>query len=398
MKSDLKATFREVDFVFTTADSNNCKSSLEFNSEMQQDCQHGKCLSEDGSSYRGYVSTSANGNECLDWSRFINSWGDSKGLGNHNHCRNPDQSLMPWCHVRRGRRIVREFCDIPRCSTSTGNSPPVVDTELTCGERSERRMNKIVGGSFTPIESHPWVAAIFLKRRGFLCGGSLISPCWVVTAAHCFSDDDQINIRTLSVYLGKTAINETDADKEQRFTVEKLIIHQKYNESNFNNDIALVKIKSINGGCAVKSASARVVCLPPHHTQLPAGFQCSIAGFGREKLSSWHYSQYLKQAEVNLISQNECKSESYYGDLITKNMFCAGSPNWSTDACKGDSGGPLVCEVSGRMFLFGVVSWGEDCAKKNKPGVYTQVTNYNKWITAKTGISKYTTGLMYPTK
>ncbi|KAG8000073.1 Urokinase-type plasminogen activator, partial [Nibea albiflora] len=111
-------------------------------------------------------------------------------------------------------------------------------------------------------------------------------------------------------------------------------------------------------GCAVKSTSARTVCLPPLHTQLPAGFQCSIAGYGRERYTAWHNSNSLKQANVGLISQADCKSESYYGNLITKNMFCAGSPDWSADACKGDSGGPLVCEVSGRMFLFGVVSWG----------------------------------------
>ncbi|XP_042358402.1 plasminogen activator, urokinase a [Plectropomus leopardus] len=356
------------------------------------------CLSGDGSSYRGFVSESTRGRRCLNWNWFTIPSGASKGLGDHNYCRNPDQSIMPWCRVQRGRRIVREFCSIPKCSTTSVKPPPAVDTELTCGERTKQRMNKIVGGSFTPIDSHPWVAALFHQRHGFLCGGSLIAPCWVLTAAHCFPDGETTNIQRLSIYLGKTAINETDADREQSFTVEELIIHQKFNESNFNNDIALVKIKSRKGGCAVRSASARTVCLPPSHTQLPAGFQCSIAGFGRERYSAWYYSQYLKQAEVKLLSQTECASESYYGNLITQNMFCAGSPDWSTDACKGDSGGPLVCEMSGRMFLFGVVSWGEGCADRNKPGVYTQVTNYNKWIAAKTGLSKFTKGSMYPTK
>ncbi|XP_059215666.1 plasminogen activator, urokinase a [Centropristis striata] len=354
------------------------------------------CRSGDGSSYRGFVSESAYGGRCLNWNMFRAPAGGSRGLGDHNYCRNPDQSLMPWCRVRRGRKFVREFCDIPRCSTPTVKPTPVVDTELTCGERTQRMMNKIVGGSFTPIESHPWVAALF-KGSKFLCGGSLISPCWVLTAAHCFADGEVPNIKRLSVYLGKTATNETDADREQSFTVEKLILHQRYNDSSFDNDIALLKIKSKNGGCAVKTASTRTVCLPPSHTQLPAGFQCSIAGFGLVR-SAGPYSQYLKQGEVKLISQSDCSSQRQYGDLMTENMFCAGSPDWSTDACKGDSGGPLVCEVSGRMFLFGVVSWGEGCARKNKPGVYTQVTNYNKWIAAKTGLSEYTRGAMYPTK
>ncbi|KAM3605848.1 uncharacterized protein V6R79_006013 [Siganus canaliculatus] len=359
----------------------------------REDCRYG-----DGSSYRGSVSKSAYGSRCLSWSRFATTWGTSKGLGNHNHCRNPDKSLMPWCPVQRGRKVVKEFCDIPRCSQPPVKRPPVVDTELTCGERSEQKLNKIVGGSFTAIESHPWVAAIYLQNKGFLCGGSLISPCWVVSAAHCFFDSNQTNPKHLSVHLGKTAINETNLNKEQSFTVEKLIIHSRYNEDNFNNDIALLKIRGKDGECAIKSASSRVVCLPPLRTQLPAGFQCSIAGFGLEKSMAWHYSNHLKQAEVKLVSENVCKSDSYYGNAITRNMLCAGSPDWSEDACKGDSGGPLVCEVSGRMFLFGVVSWGEGCAMEDRPGVYTKVTNYNKWIAMKTGLSSFTKGLMYPTK
>ncbi|XP_068597590.1 plasminogen activator, urokinase a [Brachionichthys hirsutus] len=355
------------------------------------------CRSGDGSSYRGFVSESAFSRKCLNWDRFTNRWRPSSGLGDHNYCRNPDRSLMPWCHVRRGRKFAKEFCDIPTCSPPTVSYPAAVDTELTCGERFENRMAKIVGGTFASVASHPWIAAIFHKSKGFLCGGSLIAPCWVVTAAHCFDDEEKIKIQDLSVYLGKNAINETDADKEQSFIVEKHIIHQKY-KSNYNNDIALLKIKSRDGECALRSASVRTVCFPPYHTKLPAGIQCSIAGFGRERHMAWHFSQYLKEAKVKMISQADCRNESHYGDLITKNMFCAGSPNWSVDSCQGDSGGPLACDVSGRMFLFGVVSWGDGCASRNKPGVYTQVTNYNKWIAAKTGLSKFTRGFMYPTK
>lgn len=164
--------------------------------------------------------------------------------------------------------------------------------ELTCGETSERRANKIVGGSFTPIESHPWLAAIYLQRDGFLCGGSLISPCWVVTAAHCFiagwdttltlpplshtpmalwltcvcvqydahactSDtfcllflfclgfcSNSTDVRDLTVYLGKTAINDTDPEREQRFTVDKLILHPNYDGETFNNDIGETQASS----------------------------------------------------------------------------------------------------------------------------------------------------------
>lgn len=119
-----------------------------------------------------------------------------------------------------------------------------------------------MNGSFTDVESHPWVAAIF--DQSFLCGGSLISPCWVVTAAHCFLDGWDIqkhpclqffcrselfplwyllskdtDIHRLSVHLGKKAINETNAKKEQSFSVEKMIIHQGFDSSGFNNDIGV---------------------------------------------------------------------------------------------------------------------------------------------------------------
>ncbi|XP_016523932.1 urokinase-type plasminogen activator [Poecilia formosa] len=365
------------------------------NRQASLDCRSGK-----GTSYRGTVSESSYGNRCLKWSNIRHYWGDSNGVGNHNYCRNPNNRERPWCYVQKRRQVKIEFCNIPRCSQVTAKPTTTprraVDTERTCGELSERRTNKIVGGSFVPIESQPWIAAIF--QTSFLCGGSLIAPGWVLTAAHCFLDGNQTSLRRLKVYLGKSDIKNSDRDREQTFSVEKLIIHQKYNPSNYDNDIALLKISNTNGQGALKTASVRTVCLPPLNTYLPVGVTCSIAGYGKENSGSWSYSNRLKQATVRLLSSTNCKVEESYKALLTDNMMCAASPDWSTDSCKGDSGGPLVCQASGRMFLFGVVSWGEGCASENKPGVYTKVTHYNDWIADKTGLSEYTKGLMYPQK
>ncbi|KAG9345918.1 hypothetical protein JZ751_007732 [Albula glossodonta] len=276
-------------------------------------------------------------------------------------------------------------------------------TDSRCGERPGKLM-KIVGGRVTMVESHPWIASIFWRSRfaesTFLCGGSLISPCWLLTAAHCFPDGSRTKIHRLSVFLGKTAINETDYKREQRFHVEELVIHHAFDnsEGNFNNDIALLKIIGSDGSCAEESGTVRTICLPPAHQMLPAGSICEIAGYGKEREALWHNSQYLREARVKLLSQDICKSKDYYGKMMSNNMFCAGSPDWSVDSCKGDSGGPLVCEVDKRLFLFGIVSWGEGCSREFRPGVYTRVTNYNHWIAKKTGLASIASGFMYPQK
>ncbi|KAM7385668.1 hypothetical protein PAMP_001737 [Pampus punctatissimus] len=88
-----------------------------------------RCQSGNGSSYRGFVSKSASGHRCLRWNRFKNPWGPLKGIGRHNYCRNPDQDVMPWCYVQKGRSIVGEHCIVPKCSTPTVTLPPsAVDT------------------------------------------------------------------------------------------------------------------------------------------------------------------------------------------------------------------------------------------------------------------------------
>ncbi|XP_023130859.2 plasminogen activator, urokinase b [Amphiprion ocellaris] len=374
-----------------------------------------ECYEGVGLYYRGSVSRSASGLSCERWDSETRQTYLSSDVnaGRHNYCRNIYYRRRPWCYVWKHQQLQWEYCDIPRCSfdsfpatpsPSPAPTEPAPPADLTCGQRSRRKQMKIVGGTVATVESHPWVAAIFWrsksKEKVFRCGGSLISGCWVLTAAHCFPDGSDSKLRRFSVILGKNALNESDPAVEQTFRVKELHIHERFDnsEGNFNNDIALLKLKAQRGQCAEESNSVRTVCLPPPHQNLQPGITCEIAGYGKENYGLWYKSQYLREAQVNLIADDVCREKDYYGNMITDNMFCAGRPDWSQDACEGDSGGPLVCEAGDKFFLFGVISWGDGCAKERRPGVYTRVNNYNSWIAEKTGLTSITAGTMFPQK
>ncbi|XP_012667679.2 tissue-type plasminogen activator [Otolemur garnettii] len=347
--------------------------------------QNGDCYFDKGSAYRGRHSLTTSGASCLPWNSVIlkgkiyTAWKSNApalGLGRHNYCRNPDNDAKPWCHVVKDRKLTWEYCDVPQCST--------------CGLRQYKQPQFLIKGGFlTDITSHPWQAAIFAKNRRspgerFLCGGILIHSCWVLSAAHCFQE--RVPLHHLKVILGRT-YRLIPGKEEQEFEVEKYIVHKEFDDDTYNNDIALLQLKSDSlSRCAQESVAVRTVCLPPPSLTLPDWTECELSGYGKHEQSSPFYSEQLKEAHVRLYPASRCTSQHLFNRTVTSNMLCAGDtrtggnqPNLH-DACQGDSGGPLVCLKDNRMTLVGIISWGLGCGQKDVPGVYTKVTNYLDWI------------------
>merc|ERR1719412_1098668 len=122
------------------------------------------------------------------------------------------------------------------------------------------------------------------------------------------------------------------------------------------------------------------VCLPSQ--DVAPGSSCWITGWGRLQSGGKH-PRILQEAQVSVLSNQECKNTGYRSSQITDSMLCAQGKNRNgqiTDACQGDSGGPLVCESSGTWTVFGATSWGRGCAGENYPGVWARVHEALDWI------------------
>ena len=228
---------------------------------------------------------------------------------------------------------------------------------------------RIVGGEKTDIKDHPWQVLIFIESPlgTFQCGGSLIAPKWVLTAAHCFGEAGP-SPRS-KVKSGVTNINDglwVDA--------EKIVVHQGYDRRTHENDIALVKLKS-------PAANGKIIPLATKATPIDVGEFLEVTGWGTTS-EGGSTPDVLLKAKVPYVTNETCNAPASYDGAILPGMMCAGDSKGGTDACQGDSGGPLVARKADGAWLVGVVSFGEGCARKLKYGVYTRVSAYLDWINA----------------
>ncbi|XP_072476187.1 hepatocyte growth factor activator isoform X2 [Notamacropus eugenii] len=360
------------------------------------------CYLGNGTEYRGVAKKTISGQSCLPWNSdllYQELHVDSVekavhlGLGPHSYCRNPDSDEKPWCYIMKDNTLSWEYCNISACvnsrrSGARNNMELLMITETSplnrraCGKRHKKRTflrPRIIGGSSSLPGSHPWMAALYIGEN--FCAGSLIHSCWVVSAAHCFSNSPPKS--SVTVVLGQHFFN-TSTDVTQSFQIEKYILYPLYSVfSPSNHDLALIRLKKKGDRCATKSQFVQPICLPENGITFPDNHKCQIAGWGHMYENVTGYSSYLREALLPLIPNHKCSSPEVYGADITPNMFCAGYFDCKSDACQGDSGGPLACEKNGISYLYGIISWGDGCGRFNKPGVYTRVTNYVDWINDK---------------
>ncbi len=237
---------------------------------------------------------------------------------------------------------------------------------------------RIVGGSTTTTAVYPWQAALVLDERfagndfqKHFCGGSLITPRIVVTAAHCVThetdpdDGGFLDLNDANVVLGRTTLSGAGGEEHD---LAGIYYHSGYDPVTVENDLAFVVLDSASAQATIKFAGADEGSLwDPGSPTVVSGWGATIqAGAG---------SDTLRHAVVPVISDAVCGGPLVYGaDFFADVMVCAGVLAGGVDSCQGDSGGPLAAPSTTPVFrLVGIVSWGHGCAAVNKPGVYTRV-------------------------
>ncbi|KAM4628417.1 transmembrane protease serine 2-like [Polymixia lowei] len=241
---------------------------------------------------------------------------------------------------------------------------------IECGSRLSS--GRIVGGQQAALGAWPWQVSLQVEGS-HRCGGAIISPYWIVTAAHCVAGDS--NPEDWTVYAG--IVDELGTLFNPGRSVSRIVAHEDYSSFTLKNDIALMKLS--NPLDITASRDIGPVCLPNTGLNITVPQKCWISGFG-SKVNEGSASPYLMEAEVSLIDSAACNSSISYNGRITQDMICAGEMEGGVDACQGDSGGPLVSQKDGVWWLVGDTSWGDQCAMRNKPGVYGNVTYFLSWI------------------
>ncbi|MET7699467.1 trypsin-like serine protease [Streptomyces sp. NPDC005485] len=253
---------------------------------------------------------------------------------------------------------------------------------LSAGTTESNIDPKIIGGTETTISTAPWMAQLWYyddrgtpdddsDDRGFFCGGSVVSPTKILTAAHCVKGYDWS--ANGAVLTGTSQLLGEDGNLHGGTLtgVRRQWNHPSYGSTTFNNDIAVLTL------AAPVTAKPIRMTTSGDTTSYATGTKGTLYGWGRISSTNQDSAETLKTATLPIQSDSTCTG-AYGSDFIKGHMVCAGTPATGSDtgtttACNGDSGGPLI--VKDR--IVGVVSWGvKNCVTKGAYSVFSKVSTY----------------------
>jgi len=232
-----------------------------------------------------------------------------------------------------------------------------------------RAMPRIVGGTDVPAGKYPWL--VQLQVGTGLCGGTLIRPNWVLTAAHCLAElggtNQAVFAPDIDVLVGSVAL-----DGGRAIGVTQAIIFPDYavgSRGELIRDVALLHLAEAVDITPIPLATATEV-----EAALAAGQLATVAGWGATS-EGGDVAETLQEVSLPLVTNAACANLLREFFTITDVMLCAGGQE-GFDSCQGDSGGPLFLDrPAGGFVQIGVVSYGVGCARPDLPGVYARVTS-----------------------
>ncbi|WP_133908604.1 S1 family peptidase [Actinophytocola oryzae] len=271
--------------------------------------------------------------------------------------------------MAEARRVLRLIGVAAAALTTIGIAATV--SPAYADQPSSGAQPKIIGGEETTVEENPFVVALTTTDGFQFCGGTIVAPNKVLTAAHCTEGQSEPDI---IVVAGRTSLS---AGGGTSAGVTDIWIHPDWNSSTMTNDSSVLTLDTELSEEPLELAS------PADADLYAAGANSTVLGWGVTE--SGDTSDTLRKVDVPVTADEDCAAS--YGDQFdATTMVCAGLKEGGKDSCQGDSGGPLVEQAAdGTRKLIGIVSWGQGCAEPDFYGVYGRVSAMYDELTEQIG-------------